>query len=546
MKKPVILFVLAAILLSVNTVSAQSTFSRVHEILQANCTTSGCHGSDNTQVFDVSGSAQDVYTAIVGVAATNATAASKNNKLVYPGHPHRSFLLRKVINGLEAALALEGTEGNACPQGAAALANAEIELIRQWIMFGAPQSGKVVEEQLLIDFYNGKGLAEIQAPPAPPAEQGFQVHDGPIFLAPGEEKEFQWKYNTELPAQEVVRVEARLSPQSHHYIVYKYNENFGNTIEEGHVEITSIVGQFDVQINGSMIATWQYNRDHELPAGTAYYWEENAVMSSNFHVRNYSDDSILAAHAYLNVYTEAPGSGNVQMFSELAVYGGLFNPFALTVPPGVSTLSFVQVVPETRHFWILQAHTHKYGDDYDIFLRNSDGSRGDQIYEGFYNYDGGFNKGYYDYAHPPVLEFSPMRTIDMNNGLVHEAKFDNTGNATVNFGLTTADEMFITYMHYTKELPTAIRETKENEIPLSIYPNPTTGAFNISYSMPETANLKVELFNMLGECVAVLKNETVLKGTYWENMGASNLAKGIYFVRLSSPNHSGTTKVVVE
>src|SRR5688572_5639690 len=141
--------------------NAQSTFTRVHQILQANCTSSGCHGSDNTQVFDLSGSQTDMYNAIVGTAATNTTAASKNQKLVAPGYPHRSFLLRKIINGLGPDLVLEAGEGDVCPQNLPALANVEIELIRQWIMFGAPQSGQVVSEQLLIDFYNGKALPQM-------------------------------------------------------------------------------------------------------------------------------------------------------------------------------------------------------------------------------------------------------------------------------------------------------------------------------------------------------------------------------------------------
>lgn len=549
MKKlqPVRTLLTVSFFLLAHCVNAQNTFSRVHQILQANCTASGCHGSDNTQVFDLSGTQNDLYNAVVGVAATNAVAASKNNKLIAPGYPHRSFLLRKIINGLGPELALTTGEGDACPHNMPALANSEIELIRQWIMFGAPQSGEVVSEQLLIDFYNGNALPQIDAPPAPPAGQGFQIHDGPIFLAPGAEKEFQWKYNTELPeAVEVTRVEAKMSPQSHHYIVYKYNAGYGANVNEGHVVISDIIGQADVQLNGSMIATWQYNRDHELPAGTAYFWEAGAAMNSNFHIKNYDTDSILAAHSYLNVYTQPQGSGAVEMFSELAVYGGMFNPFALNVPnTGTTVLSFEQTETETRHFWILQAHTHKLGRDYDIFLRNSDGSKGDKIYEGFFNYDGGFNQGFYDYAHPPVLEFPQLRAIDMNNGLIHEATYENNGTSDVGFGLTTADEMFITYMHYTKEAPTAIRSVPEGEITLHVFPNPSSGKCNVSYSLPQSENVLIELCNVLGERVAVLKNENHVKGNYTEQISTGQLTTGVYFVRVSSESFSGMKKVVI-
>ncbi len=553
MKNPLTLlafFSIGTLLFSITpgTTAAQSTYSRLYSILQSNCTASGCHGASDTQVFDVSGSQTDVYNALVEVNATNEVAAAKGQKLVDAGYPQRSFLLRKVANGISPELALESGEDAPCPKNASALTNVEIELIRQWIMFGASQSGQAVSEQILIDYYNGKALAEIQAPPAPPAGQGFQLHDGPIFLAPGEEKEFQWKYHTGLiSAMEVKRVEALLSPQSHHYIVYKYNPGSGNNVQEGHKQITNVAGQADVQFNASMIATWQYNRSHELPEGTAYFWEAGADLSSNFHIRNYDNDSVLAGHAYLNVYTQPQGSGAVQMFSTLAVYGG-FNPFALNIPnTGTDhVLSFEQTKPETWHIWILQAHTHKLGRDYDIFLRNSDGTKGGQVYEGFFNYEQNFNMGFYDFAHPPVREFSSMMEVNMNNGLTHEATFNNSGPSDVGFGLTTSDEMFITYMHYTKQLPTAVHDVKENTLPISIYPNPSNGQFTVNYNLTESGNLKMELFNMLGESIAVVKNETRTKGNHHEQISCSNMSPGIYFLRLRTSDFSGTTKFIVE
>jgi len=528
---------------------AQSTFTRVAQILQSNCTGAGCHGALNPQAFDLSGTQQQVYTALVNVNCTNAAAASKGHKLVSPGYPARSFLLRKIANGLSAELALDASEGDACPKNAAPLANAEIELVRQWIMFGCLQTGQVVSEQTLIDFYSGKALPEIEAPPVPPEGQGFQVHDGPIFLLPGEEREFLWKYNTRLSGTtEVTRLQAFLSPQSHHYILYKYNPGYGSNVQEGHKRVDALQDQFEVQFNASTIATWQYNRDHQLPEGTAYFWEAGAVLSSNFHVRNYDNDSILAAHVYLNVYTQPYGSGAVEMFSTLAVYGE-FNPFSLTIPnSGVNeVISFEQTIPETWHIWILQAHTHKLGRDYDVFLRNSNGSKGEQVYEGWFDYERNFNRGYYDFSHPPVREFSPLLEVDMRQGLIHEATYFNDGPAPVGFGLTTSDEMFITYMHYTKAMPTGIRDVMHADNGVSIYPNPVDGQFNVTYRMPEAGNVRIELFDMSGQRLLLLKSERQSTGTHQEtfDVAALRLSGGIYVMKISSGQFTAFEKIMV-
>ncbi|HXH18494.1 MAG TPA: T9SS type A sorting domain-containing protein [Chitinophagales bacterium] len=537
--------------LLVQTVFAQSTFSRIYTLLQSNCSASGCHGGTNPQVFDVSGTLTDVYNRIVGANCANPAAAAKGYKLVDPGYPYRSFLLKKIAHGISADLQLEQpAEGVPMPKNAPKLADKDIELVRQWILFGAPQNGTVVNVQTIEDFYNGKGLAVIEAP-APPAEgEGFQIHHGPIFLAPGEEREYLLKYELHLPeAVEVTRLEAKMNPQSHHFILYKYFSGSGSNEPEGLQRVDALIDQFNIQTSASIMATWQFDRDHELPAGTAYFWEPNTILNVNLHIKNYSNDSVLQSNGYINVYTQPQGSGAVQMYSDLISYGG-FNPFGLYIENNAidTTFRMVHTLPgKTYYIWILQAHTHSRGKDYDIFLRNQDGTKGEQVYEGFYNADYTFNQGFFDYAHPPVREFSPMLAVDMNNGLIHQATYNNSGPSPVSFGLTTDDEMFITYMHYTTELPTAVSEVREAVLPLSVYPNPVAGRFNVVYSLPEDAMVKLELFHLLGVRAALLKNERQTKGAYMEYFTSHDfkLPPGIYFLRLSAEGREAVQKIIL-
>ncbi len=49
-------------------------------------------------------------------------------------------------------------EGNYEPNGLPALANNEIELVRQWILYGAPDTGIVVDTAMVNAYYRTGGM----------------------------------------------------------------------------------------------------------------------------------------------------------------------------------------------------------------------------------------------------------------------------------------------------------------------------------------------------------------------------------------------------
>jgi len=68
------------------------------------------------------------------------------------------------------------------------------------------------------------------------------------------------------------------------------------------------------------------------------------------------------------------------------------------------------------------------------------------------------------------------------------------------------------------------------------YPNPFNPSTTIKFSLPTTSSVKLSVFNILGEEVQILVNETKEAGIYTINFNASQLNSGIYFYKLVTRN----------
>lgn len=78
----------------------------------------------------------------------------------------------------------------------------------------------------------------------------------------------------------------------------------------------------------------------------------------------------------------------------------------------------------------------------------------------------------------------------------------------------------------------------------TVYPNPFTEQTTISYSLPTTLNVNIEVYNYIGEKVETLVNETKVAGKHNAIFSTSNMAKGIYFIRITAGNQQKTIKVI--
>ena len=524
---------------------AQSTFDRVYSILQTNCTAS-CHNSSNLSGnLDLSGSKSAVYSALKDVDPDNSTAKSKGYKRVYPGDARKSFLFQKINQGLDVNASLQSGEGDAEPRGQAPLSEVEREIIRQWIIFGASNTTNYtwVRENVITDFYGGK--AEARTPPLPPPNdnEGYQVYFGPIFLNPGEEVEFAGKFpllNKE--DDEVYKINTVVNKESHHMALWKYKPGLDLLSPTGLQKLNGITDEAVLFFAAEVVGQWPDPLEIELPQGTALVWNKNTVINLGYHILNYSD-SIIAAEIYMNIYSRPLQPTTIPMLSYPVRYDGN-DPYSegdptspLNInPTGTDTTFFINQYnkPDTGmwYLWSIQAHTHKLGKDFNVWLRNSDGTKGEFIYDGSYDYDNHFDKGYYAWEHPPFRQFNPLKPVDMKVGLIHEATFRNPTTEAVHFGLKTTDEMFVTYIYYTKSLPpisTAIANEKgmSGDI-IKLYPNPTQNKAFIQISPEvELKNARFIIYDLPGkETLAIDVDKSIF------DLDLERIAEGYYFYAL--------------
>jgi len=79
----------------------------------------------------------------------------------------------------------------------------------------------------------------------------------------------------------------------------------------------------------------------------------------------------------------------------------------------------------------------------------------------------------------------------------------------------------------------------------SAYPNPFNPSATLDYSLTETNDVNVDIFNMKGEKITSLFNGEQAAGAYSLTWNAENINSGIYILRVSIGNHLETQKLLL-
>ncbi|MDR3626599.1 MAG: T9SS type A sorting domain-containing protein [Ignavibacteriaceae bacterium] len=126
---------------------------------------------------------------------------------------------------------------------------------------------------------------------------------------------------------------------------------------------------------------------------------------------------------------------------------------------------------------------------------------------------------------------------EAGTGINHTLALNLTGGSEIvndKFG----DQVTAVVSQNTKTLPTKYAISQN-------YPNPFNPTTNINYAIPQSGNVSLKLYNILGQEVATIFQGFQKAGNYVANFNASKLASGVYLYRLQAGNFTVTKKMVL-
>jgi flagellar hook assembly protein FlgD len=101
--------------------------------------------------------------------------------------------------------------------------------------------------------------------------------------------------------------------------------------------------------------------------------------------------------------------------------------------------------------------------------------------------------------------------------------------------------------------PTAIKDAKLLALTYKLeqnYPNPFNPTTRISFTIPQAGNVKIRVFDIMGNLVKEIYNQNVTAGQYsaiWagDDARGNKVASGIYFYKLESQNFTVSKKMIL-
>jgi|GEM_PF-562557 len=116
--------------------------------------------------------------------------------------------------------------------------------------------------------------------------------------------------------------------------------------------------------------------------------------------------------------------------------------------------------------------------------------------------------------------------------------------ATGNIGVLKAWSIYINYQNLIGIKQIGNRIPKQFSLSQN-YPNPFNPSTKIKFDLPHPSNVKLTIYNQIGQEVAVLQNGRLNAGKFTANWNAINYSSGIYFYRLKTDDFIETKKMVL-
>jgi hypothetical protein len=231
----------------------------------------------------------------------------------------------------------------------------------------------------------------------------------------------------------------------------------------------------------------------------------NVTPYWDFHIQGHDDE---LTHGKLSFYASAvdvwPGDGTAQQVIEYLLPVEEWTHIAFTFEVGVGGAVYANADPLTLEPW-------NSSNDHDV-------SPSTLSPEVFTIGRDAFNQG------------------TLTNTLIDDFKFFNK--------TLTAAEVHADYTYVPSSIGDNVTLNNKHHITQNS-PNPFNTETTIEFIIPESRNVKLSVYNIYGQEVAVLVDDFRNAGTYSVLFDGSAFGSGVYFYRLESNGHTSTRRMLL-
>ncbi len=347
----------------------------------------------------------------------------------------------------------------------------------------------------------------------------------------------------------------RSASLSHNNFLRTTDLSFGNFVFETKVKLTQDANNvctpeigFRYTSNGNRYITLLRGETQNDLFLRKYYNDNgfiNAVTSNNYNVNQYYKYKIVANGNTISLYLDdvlilsptndggdvLTGGFCLQNYGNVAVYYDdvrvrsfaaiepvitIGQEVSNPLPVELNSFSVLVIGSTIKLNWTTETEVNNYGFE---IHRLSENDKNGWTMIGFVQGNGNSNSPKYYYFEDKYLSSGKhhyrLKQID------NDGKYEYSKTIEVNLGSPVKYEL------------------SQN------YPNPFNPFTTIKYSIPEAGQVKLVIYNALGEQVVELLNEIKEAGVHTINFDASNLNSGMYLYKLVSGSFIQTKKMIV-
>ena len=152
----------------------------------------------------------------------------------------------------------------------------------------------------------------------------------------------------------------------------------------------------------------------------------------------------------------------------------------------------------------------------------------------------------------PLYAQHQIKSYVFGNGGAAIANADFNISSTIGQTFTgmASNTDFTHYSGYWRSVALLTNLLDEELIPIKFellqnYPNPFNPSTNIKYSIANQTRVRIEVYNILGQRVAILVNENMSPGHYTVKFDGRDMATGFYVYRMQTKEFNSIKKMLI-